>query len=92
MRHNIGGCPYLLALDTSGAGLWATQLDAHPAALVTASPTLHTGFAYIGTSSLEEARAGALNCPCCKCALGGRASGVACVMAGGGGRAWGVRG
>lgn len=66
MRRNIGGYPYLLCLGTSdGRLLWATKLDDNPAALVTMGATIHLNFAYIGTSSLEEARAAASSYPCC---------------------------
>lgn len=52
-----GGAPggKLLAFDKgTGALLWATQLDEHPAAIVTQSATVHDGRVYVGVSSLEE--------------------------------------
>jgi polyvinyl alcohol dehydrogenase (cytochrome) len=57
----------MLAFDkNTGALRWATQLDAHPAALVTQSATIHDGKVYVGTSSFEEAYAGFIpGYPCC---------------------------
>jgi polyvinyl alcohol dehydrogenase (cytochrome) len=64
-----GGGPggRMLAFDkNSGALLWATPLDAHPAAIVTQSATVHDGRVYVGVASQEEALAGFVpGYPCC---------------------------
>jgi polyvinyl alcohol dehydrogenase (cytochrome) len=66
MMRNVGGYPYLVSIDAkTGKGLWATKLDDNPAALVTMSATIHNRHAFVGTSSLEEARAGAMEYKCC---------------------------
>ncbi|HEY3821465.1 MAG TPA: PQQ-binding-like beta-propeller repeat protein [Polyangiaceae bacterium] len=47
---------YLVAVDpTTGALLWKTLLDEHPAALITGSPVVEGNFIYVGVSSFEEA-------------------------------------
>jgi polyvinyl alcohol dehydrogenase (cytochrome) len=43
---------------------WKTTLDTHPLAIVTMSPTVYQGVAYVGVSSYEEAAA-RLGYPCC---------------------------
>lgn len=56
-----GGGPggRMLAFDKdTGALLWSTQLDAHPAAIITQSATVHDGRVYVGVASQEEALAG----------------------------------
>lgn len=66
MMRNIGGYPYLIGISAKDRKvLYATKLDENPAALVTMSATVWDKYAFVGTSSLEEARAGALNYPCC---------------------------
>ena len=56
----------MIAVDAAtGALVWATKLDDHPAALVTMASTVADGFVYTGTSSMEEARAAAFNYSCC---------------------------
>jgi polyvinyl alcohol dehydrogenase (cytochrome) len=45
----------VLALDkASGALLWVTQIEAHPASLITQSPVVYGDSVFIGTSSNEE--------------------------------------
>jgi len=39
----------------TGALLWSVQVDTDPASVITASPVVHDGVAYIGISSKEEA-------------------------------------
>lgn len=57
---------YLLAVDTrTGALRWSTQLDSHPLAIDTASPSILDGVVYTGVASLEEAAAINPNYPCC---------------------------
>ena len=42
MRRNIGGYPYMMALNAAtGALKWARSLDDNPAALITQAPTLY---------------------------------------------------
>src|SRR4029453_15317876 len=38
----------------TGALLWSTTLDTHPAAIITQSATVFGNRVYVGTSSLEE--------------------------------------
>jgi len=46
---------YLVSVDaTTGDLLWKTQLDAHPLAVVTQSPTVYNGVVYAGVASTEE--------------------------------------
>jgi polyvinyl alcohol dehydrogenase (cytochrome) len=46
---------YLLAIDQdTGAVKWATQLESHPASVITGSPVLEGSTLYIGVSSQEE--------------------------------------
>ena len=63
----FGGGGKLLAYDkNTGALLWSTQLDAHPATIITQSATVHGNRVYVGTSSIEEAYAGVIpGYPCC---------------------------
>ncbi|HEX4931418.1 MAG TPA: PQQ-binding-like beta-propeller repeat protein [Gaiellaceae bacterium] len=63
----FGGGGRLLAYDKdTGALLWSTVLDNHPAAIVTQSATVHAGRVYIGVASIEEAFASVIpGYPCC---------------------------
>ncbi|MCW2606921.1 MAG: hypothetical protein JWO60_1614 [Frankiales bacterium] len=57
---------YLLAIDaTTGDLRWRTQLDDHPAAIDTTSPSVVDGVVYTGVASLEEAAAVDPSYPCC---------------------------
>ncbi len=57
---------WLLAISrNNGALLWRTQLDTHPAAVITQSPADHAGVLYVGMSSGEENFAVDPNYPCC---------------------------
>ena len=57
---------YLLAINQrDGSLLWKTQLDSHPAAIDTSSPSVFRGYAYVGVASLEEAFAANPYYPCC---------------------------
>ena len=48
----------MLAFDKrTGALLWKTKVDDHPAAVITQSPTVFDGRVYVGVSSQEEALA-----------------------------------
>ncbi len=63
----FGGGGRMLAFDKdTGALLWATQLDAHPAAIITQSATVHGNRLYVGVASQEEALAAFIpGYPCC---------------------------
>ncbi len=49
----------------TGALRWMTQVDAHPAAIITGSPVVFNGVVYIGVSSSEETLALDPKYPCC---------------------------
>jgi len=57
----------MMAFDkNTGALIWATQLDPHPATIVTQSATVHAGRVYVGVASQEEALAALVpGYPCC---------------------------
>jgi polyvinyl alcohol dehydrogenase (cytochrome) len=45
----------LIDLDrSSGALKWVTQIEDHPAAIITGSPAAYNGIIYVGVSSIEE--------------------------------------
>ncbi len=57
---------HIIAIDRhSGALRWITQVDAHPAALITGSPVFHGSTVYVGVSSQEEGLATDPSYPCC---------------------------
>ena len=60
IRANV----YAVDVD-SGTLLWKVNVDPHPLAVVTGSPTLYEGRLYVPVSSREEAAGGSLNYPCC---------------------------
>ena len=60
IRANV----YAVDVDT-GELLWKVNVDPHPVAVVTGSPTLYEGRLYVPVSSREEAAGGSLNYPCC---------------------------
>src|ERR1700730_13982966 len=49
----------------TGALRWITQVETHPAAIITGSPVLFDGVVYIGVSSTEETLATNPSYPCC---------------------------
>jgi len=49
----------------TGALRWITQVDSHPAAIITGSPVVFDGVVYIGVSSSEETLATNPAYPCC---------------------------
>jgi polyvinyl alcohol dehydrogenase (cytochrome) len=52
----FGGGGKMLAFDKStGALLWSTQVESHPAGIITQSAVVHANRVYVGTSSQEEA-------------------------------------
>ena len=57
---------HVIAIDRhSGALRWITQVDAHPAAVITGSPVFHETAVYVGVSSQEEGLADNPAYPCC---------------------------
>ena len=63
----FGGGGKLLAFDkNTGALIWSTTLDTHPAAVITQSATIHDGRVFVGVSSVEESFATFIpGYPCC---------------------------
>ncbi|MGY3408921.1 polyvinyl alcohol dehydrogenase (cytochrome) [Bradyrhizobium sp. GM5.1] len=49
----------------TGALIWKTKVEEHPAARITGAPTLHSGVLYIPVSSLEEAAGSQASYECC---------------------------
>jgi polyvinyl alcohol dehydrogenase (cytochrome) len=49
----------------TGAIQWITQVETHPAAIITGSPVIFDGVVYIGVSSSEESLATDPTYPCC---------------------------
>jgi len=57
---------YAYAVEAvSGALVWKTRIDVHPAARITGAPTLAGGRLYVPASSAEEALAANGKYPCC---------------------------
>jgi polyvinyl alcohol dehydrogenase (cytochrome) len=62
----FGGGGNVLAFDKdTGALLWKTTVDTHPAAVITQSATVYGNRVFVGTSSLEESFALIPGYPCC---------------------------
>lgn len=66
----FGGGGKMFAFDkSSGALLWSTQVESHPAAIITQSAIVFGGRVYVGTASQEEALAAQAismgTYPCC---------------------------
>ena len=56
----------VMAVDRETGKLrWITQVESHPAAIITGSPVVFDGVVYIGVSSSEEALATNPDYPCC---------------------------
>jgi polyvinyl alcohol dehydrogenase (cytochrome) len=56
----------VMAVDRkTGDRRWITQVDSHPAAVITGSPVVFGGVVYIGVSSIEEGLATNPAYPCC---------------------------
>jgi polyvinyl alcohol dehydrogenase (cytochrome) len=56
----------VIAVDRAAGNLrWRTQVDRHPAAIITGSPVVLDGVVYVGVSSNEELLAGNPTYPCC---------------------------
>jgi polyvinyl alcohol dehydrogenase (cytochrome) len=61
--HN--GANVIAVNQQTGALLWMTQVDPHPAAIITGSPVVVGSVVYQGVSSMEEALALDKNYACC---------------------------
>ena len=65
----VGGGKVFAFDKNSGALLWATQIESHPAAIITQSAVVYDGLVYVGVASQEEALAAAAvsggQYPCC---------------------------
>jgi polyvinyl alcohol dehydrogenase (cytochrome) len=62
----FGGGGKMLAFDKStGALLWSTQVESHPAGIITQSAVVQANRVYVGTSSQEEAYSLIPGYPCC---------------------------
>ena len=58
---------FMYSLDAATGKLrWATELDLHPHAIITGSPTVYDGRVYMGVSSNEVFTALAPTYPCCQ--------------------------
>jgi polyvinyl alcohol dehydrogenase (cytochrome) len=56
----------VIAVDRETGNLrWKTQVDRHPAAIITGSPVVFDGIVYVGVSSSEETLADNPDYPCC---------------------------
>src|SRR5712672_4245465 len=56
----------LISIDReTGTRRWITQVDSHPAAIITGSPVVFDGVIYVGVSSEEESFAENAAYPCC---------------------------
>jgi polyvinyl alcohol dehydrogenase (cytochrome) len=63
---STGNGAHLLAVNRfTGALLWITTIESHPAARVTGSPVVYGNTAYVGTSSSEESLTRVPGYPCC---------------------------
>jgi polyvinyl alcohol dehydrogenase (cytochrome) len=62
---SLHGARLIAVSAETGALLWVTQLDTHPAAMATASPIVYDGVVYEGVSSREEYFANDPSYPCC---------------------------
>lgn len=63
----FGGGGAVMAVDkNTGALLWKTQVESHPAAIITQSATVFDGVVYVGTASQEELLSAVVpGYPCC---------------------------
>src|SRR5688572_13961966 len=66
IRNNVTAGAHVFAVDRlNGALLWVTKVHEHLSAIVTASPVVHNGVAYVGIASKEEGLAGTPGYVCC---------------------------
>ncbi len=64
-RQTHDGANVISVDRKTGALLWITRVDSHPAAIITGSPVVFDGVVYIGVSSNEESLATNPTYPCC---------------------------
>ena len=66
IRNNVFAGAHVFAVDRlTGGLLWMTRVHEHVSAIVTSSPVVDNGVAYVGISSKEEGLAGAPGYVCC---------------------------
>ncbi|MCU1299528.1 MAG: Pyrrolo-quinoline quinone [Acidobacteriaceae bacterium] len=61
--HN--GASVIAVSATTGARVWITKVDPHPAAIISGPPVVAGSTVYVGTSSIEEGLADQPGYPCC---------------------------
>jgi polyvinyl alcohol dehydrogenase (cytochrome) len=62
---NTGGARVFAVNRTTGQLLWSTKVDTHPVSMITSSPVVYGGVAYVGVSSKEETLSLKPAYPCC---------------------------
>ena len=66
IRNDVTAGARVFAIDRlSGDLLWLTKVHEHVSAIITASPIVHNGVAYVGIASKEEGLAGTADYQCC---------------------------
>ncbi|KAI8476856.1 MAG: pyrrolo-quinoline quinone repeat-containing protein [Monoraphidium minutum] len=66
LRQVFGGFGYYIAVEkATGKFRWGVEVDRHPAAIITQSPTIYNGVLYGGISSLEESLSSRADYKCC---------------------------
>lgn len=66
IRNDVTAGAHVFAVDRlTGDLLWLTKVHEHIAAIVTSSPIVHDGVAYVGISAKEEGLAGRPGYECC---------------------------
>jgi polyvinyl alcohol dehydrogenase (cytochrome) len=63
LAHN--GANVMAVYRETGALRWITQVESHPAAVITGSPVVFEGVIYVGVSSIEEGLASSAAYACC---------------------------
>ena len=61
---DVGASAYAVNA-TTGALMWKTKVEDHPAARIVGAPTLYSGVLYVPVSSFEEATGSEPTYPCC---------------------------
>jgi polyvinyl alcohol dehydrogenase (cytochrome) len=59
------GANIIAVNPSTGNLMWITQVDSHPAAIITGSPVALNNVIYVGVSSIEEGLAAVPGYPCC---------------------------
>ena len=66
IRNAVTAGAHVFAVDRrTGDRLWLTRVHEHPAAIITSSPIVHNGVAYVGIAAKEEGLAGTEGYECC---------------------------